>query len=142
MSFDFGLNRIGIAVANTELKIPHPIAVITGRNKFEKLDKITHLIQEWKPSHLVVGMPSESAEELSQETKVAKNALIDAINKFANRLKHKFKLPLTFINEDYTSAIAANKLSEQLIRGRRQIGKLDMLAACAILQRYLDNYAF
>lgn len=156
MSFDFGLNRIGIAISNTELKIPHPVAVVTGRNKFEKLDKIAKLIQEWKPSHLVVGMPSESrgateatgatelatsteATGVTKETKQLKDALIDAINKFANRLKHKFKLPLTFVNEDYTSQIASNKLTEQLIRGRRQVGKLDMLAACAILQRYLDT---
>lgn len=135
MSFDFGLNRIGVAIGNTELKIPHPVSVITGRNKFEKLDKIAKLIQEWKPLHLVVGMPSVSDGVAKQ----SKGELIEAINKFANRLKHKFKLPLSFVNEDYTSHIASNQLSEQLIRGRRQVGKLDMLAACTILQRYFDH---
>ena len=88
MSFDFGLIRIGVAISNTELKIPHPVDLITGRNKFEKMDKIAKLIQEWRPEHLVVGMPSSS----EGEGKEAKEALIDAINKFANRLKHKFKL--------------------------------------------------
>lgn len=150
MSFDFGLNRIGVAICNTELKIPHPVTVITGRNKFEKLDKIEKLVQEWKPGHLVVGMPeafdtlningnANNAVKIPTEQQKLKNELIDAINKFANRLKHKFKLPVSFINESYSSQIASNKLKQQNIKGKQQVGKLDMLAACEILQRYLDN---
>ncbi len=41
MAFDFGLSRIGVAIANTLLKIPHPVECITGKNKFEKFEKTT-----------------------------------------------------------------------------------------------------
>ncbi len=129
MAFDFGESRIGVAVGNTLLKIPHPVATITGRNKFEKLDKIKKLVESWQPKQFVVGMPSQIED---------KEKLILEIKRFANRIKHKFNLPYVFINEDYTSSIANNKLNAQNIRGVAQKSKLDQLAACEILQFYFN----
>ena len=130
MAFDYGDMRIGVAIANTTLKIPHPVAIVTGRNKFEKLDKIAKLVEEWRPSQLIVGTPTKREDN---------ELLINNIRKFSNRLTHKFKLPLTFINEDYTSSIASIKLNEQSIRGFAQKTKVDALAACLILQMYLEK---
>lgn len=130
MAFDFGESRIGVAVGNTLLKIPHPVLTVTGRNKFEKLDKIGKLINEWQPTQLVAGVPSIRADN---------QALITNITRFTNRLKHNFSLPVALINEDYTSAIAAYQLTEQLVRGIKQKTKLDQLAACGILQAYFDK---
>lgn len=132
MAFDFGEARIGVAIGNTLLKIAHPVTTITGRNKFEKLDKIAKLIDEWKPKYLVVGIPAKREDNA---------LLISAITRFANRLQHRFKLALSFINEDYTSSIASRKLTEQSIHGIAQKGKLDQLAACGILQAYFDQYS-
>jgi putative Holliday junction resolvase len=130
MAFDYGDVRIGLAIANTLLKIPHPIAVITGRNKFEKLDKIAKLVEEWRPSQIVVGMPTASPD---------KELLINNIRKFSNRLTNKFKIPLTFINEDFTSSMASDKLAAQSIYGKAQRSKLDTLAACLILQYFFET---
>ncbi|MBP9742587.1 MAG: Holliday junction resolvase RuvX [Burkholderiales bacterium] len=127
MAFDFGQARIGVAIGNTLLKIPHPLTTISGHNKFDKLAKIAKLIEEWRPVLLVVGMPGESLD---------KQPLIDSILKFRNRLVHNFKLPVNFINEDYTSSIAGDQLCEQAVYGMKQKDKLDKLAACGILQTY------
>lgn len=129
MAFDFGEFRIGVAIGNTLLKIPHPIATITGRNKFEKLDKIKKLVEEWQPKQFVVGMPSQIEN---------KEKLVSEINRFSNRIKHKFNLPCMFINEDYSSSIASSKLNAQNIRGAAQKSKLDQLAACEILRFYFN----
>ena len=130
MAFDYGDIRIGVAIANTTLKIPHPVAIITGRNKFEKLDKINKLVEQWRPSQLIVGTPSIRADN---------ELLVNNIRKFSNRLTHKFKLPLAFINEDFTSSIASLKLNEQSVRGFAQKTKVDALAACLILQMYFEK---
>jgi len=127
MAFDFGETRIGVAIGNTLLKIPHPILTVIGRNKFEKLDKIGKLINEWKPTQLVVGMPTTSPDKVE---------LIANITRFANRLKHNFKLPVALINEDYTSSMAACQLNQQSVIGISQKSKLDQLSACGILHFY------
>ena len=128
MAFDFGETRIGIAIGNTLLKIPHPLQIVTGRNKFEKFDKIRKLIDEWKPTILLVGMPGNPDPQVKIN-----------ITRFYNRLKHNFELNTSFINEDYTSSVASSKLNEQGVRGIAQKTKLDALAACAILQTYFDR---
>ena len=130
MAFDFGLNRIGVATGHTDVKIAHPLANITGKNKFEKLDKITLLVNKWQPELLLVGMPSFGDDKIQ---------LIASIEKFARRLEHRFKLPLKFINEDYSSSDAASLLNDQQIYGRSQVGFLDQLSACAILSTYFNS---
>jgi putative Holliday junction resolvase len=131
MAFDYGESRIGVATGNTELKIPHPLETVTGRNKFDKLDKIAKLIEMWRPQLLVVGKPGNIE---------GKTELFASINKFANRLSHRFNLPVNFVNEDYTSSLASGQLNEQNVFGRRQSEKLDQLAACAILETYFNNH--
>ena len=130
MAFDFGESRIGCAIGNTLLKIPHPLSTIMGHNKFEKFAKIGKLIDEWRPVVLVVGMPSNSEN---------KELFIQSITRFSNRLKNNFKLPITFVNEDYTSHEASNLLKDQAVYGKSQKGKLDSLAACGILQTYFSS---
>jgi putative Holliday junction resolvase len=130
MAFDFGDTRIGVAVGNTLLKIPHPLIIVTGRNKFEKFDKIGKLIYEWRPTQLVVGVPSAREDN---------HALLTNLTRFSNRLKHNFNLPVALINEDYTSTIATQQLNQQAVYGIKQKTKLDQLAACGILQAYFDK---
>jgi len=130
MAFDFGYSRIGVATGNTELKIAHPLETITGQNKFDKLNKIAKLIEKWKPLLLLVGKPSNGEN---------KAELLASINKFANRLSHRFNLPVNFIDEDYTSSLASGQLNEQNVFGRKQVEKLDQLAASAILETYFNN---
>jgi putative holliday junction resolvase len=130
MAFDFGLCRIGVAIGNTEIKIAHPLDTITGQNKFDKLDKIAKLVAKWKPLLFVIGKPAGLTD---------KAELLAGINKFANRLRHKFNLAVEFINEDYTSSLASGQLNEQNVFGRKQHEKLDQLSACAILETYFNN---
>ncbi len=132
MAFDFGSARIGVALGNTLINIAHPLTVVTGKNKAEKFAKISELISKWMPKILVIGVPEESADPQKQE-------LIASIKRFSNRLRQQFKLPVELVNEDYTSAVASNQLAEQGIYGRKHKANLDELAACSILQDYLNR---
>lgn len=131
MAFDFGETRIGVAIGNTTINIPHPVATIIGKNKYEKLDNIAKLIEKWRPHKFVIGMPSSREDNKS---------LIASIIKFANRLTHRFNIKHDFVNEDYTSSIAISQLNEQYVYGVSQKNKLDQLAACSILQTYFTFY--
>lgn len=130
MAFDFGLSRIGVAIANNTLKITHPLEIITGKNNVEKMLKISQLIETWKPSELIVGMPRVTADKME---------LINNINKFINRLKNNFKLNVVLVNEDYTSSDASILLKQQEIYGIKQRNKLDSLSALLILNSYLNK---
>ena len=79
LAFDFGEKRIGVAVGNTIVGIAHPLQTIATESNDERFSTIGHLIAEWQPAQLVVGLPSHmdgTEHELSR-----------LCRKFANRLR-------------------------------------------------------
>ena len=143
LAFDYGEARIGVAVGNTLMKIAHPLTTISATGMYPKIDLLAALITRWQPQRLVVGMPGLPedyvAAPVSERALQQKLQLINTINNFARRLGRKFNLPVSIINEDFSSAAASSQLNEQGVYGREQSGKLDQLAACAILQSYFSD---
>ena len=119
LAFDFGLKRIGVAVGEPELRTAHPLPVIADFSQVEKL------IKEWKPAHLVVGMPTSSQG--------AAHAMTRQAEVFARRLEKRFKLPVARVDERYTSVEAESRL-----RGIKN-KKVDSVAAQLILEQYFDQ---
>jgi putative Holliday junction resolvase len=130
MAFDFGLTRVGIAVGNTLLQIPHPVATITAKSKELRLQEIKKLVLKWQPKLFVIGEPIKSAD---------KEELLGGLNNFIHQLDKAFNLTVIRINEDYTSDIAKGQLEEQGRGGRVYKLNLDQLAAAAILERYFSE---
>lgn len=133
MAFDYGEARVGVAVGNTLLKISHPLETIVATGMHPKIDVIEKLIERWSPTILVVGCPHEHED-------AQKIQLINTINNFVKRLARRTALPVHVVNEDFTSALASSLLNEQGVHGREQKGKLDQLAACAILDTYFNHH--
>ncbi len=132
MAFDYGDSRIGVAIGNLMIKIPHPLVTIEGEGMYAKIDQLAIYIDKWQPAVLVVGMPhfADNPQKIQ---------LINTINNFVKRLKRKFNLPVEIVNEDYSSSLAASQLKEQGVYGIEQKGKLDQLAACSILLCYFSQ---
>lgn len=143
MAFDFGLERIGVAIGNTMLQIPHPLATITGNNKYVKLEQIAALVDKWRPQLLVIGMPcvseGEHEKNIHETARLQKAQLVNSINNFKRMLHNKFGLAIELINEDYSSVVAKLQLHEQGVASKAHKGKLDQLAACNIMQTYFST---
>lgn len=93
--------------------------------------KIQALIQEWRPALLVVGLPlSVDGEE---------HAVTKLCTRFAQRLEGRFSLPVTLIDERFSSAEARQSLKQAGIYGRQQKAMIDQVAAQIILQSYFDQ---
>ena len=121
LAFDFGLKRIGVAVGEPELRTAHPLPAVSH------FSKIQELVKEWKPTHLVVGLPTSAQGEAHAMTKQAED--------FARRLERRFKLPVARVDERYTSVEAERKL-----RGLKHKA-IDSVAAQLILEQYFDQAA-
>ena len=59
LAFDFGTQRIGVAVGDIRLRLAHPLTTIENAATGQHLGAIATLIAEWKPALLVVGLPSD-----------------------------------------------------------------------------------
>lgn len=121
LAFDFGLKRIGVAVGEPELGTAHPLPAVA------RFDQIQTLISEWKPSQLVVGLPTSVEGRAHAMTRQAED--------FARRLERRFKLPVTRVDERFTSLEAESRL-----RGIKRKA-IDSVAAQLILEQYFDEAA-
>ncbi len=132
MAFDFGEKRIGVATANITIGVANALTTIHAESNADRLKAVGALVREWQPQQFVVGQPKHIDGAPHEVAHLAK--------KFGNRLTENFKLPVAYVDETLSSAVAAMQLAEQGIRGRNQKEKLDAMAAQVILQAWLNEY--
>lgn len=131
LAFDFGEKRIGVAMGESMLKVAHPLGTITAEENQAKFAQIASLIDEWRPSLLIVGLPMHMDGTAHLLTQYAK--------KFAQRLEGRFNLPVMMVDERLSSAEASQNLSAAGVKGIKQKNMLDAVAAQTILQSYFDG---
>ncbi len=134
LAFDFGLKRVGIGLGITVTGTASPLQTIAYSNTKELLQSIDLLVDEWTPQLLLIGLPNlDSGLEHSLEK---------PIQKFSNRLKHRYQLPVEFIDESFSSQQAENRLKQMRQSGRRkkiQKYEIDMQAAALLAELWIER---
>ncbi len=138
LAFDFGLQRIGVAVGEPEVGTVHPLPVLAALTQPGRMTAIERLVKEWRPSLLVVGRPVGEDGVPREMTRRAE--------RFARQLNGRFGLPVRLVDERYSSVEAESRI--RAAYGRRRAaalarGKaLDSQAAQLVLEQYFnDNQA-
>lgn len=131
LCFDFGEQRIGVAVGEHLLASANPLTTIDNESNEVRFEIITKLVKEWQPKLLIVGLPLSLDGAETNVTQLCK--------KFARRLNGRFNIPVMMIDERYSSVEASDMLNQSGIKGRAQKVMLDQVAAQTILQSYFDG---
>jgi putative Holliday junction resolvase len=131
LAFDFGTERIGVAVGETKLGVAHPLATISNRRGDEGFEAINVLIAEWRPVLLLVGLPAHADG--------APHAMTARARRFARQLEGRFALPVAFSDERFTTHAASAALRSAGTKARDRKAVRDRIAAQLILQAYLDG---
>jgi putative Holliday junction resolvase len=131
MGIDYGDKRIGIALSDPLLTFAYPF--ITLQNDSSFLLNLSKIIDEKKIVKIILGLPSErfkSSKELSQK-----------VLKLKSEIEKKNKIDVILWDEEYSSAIAKEKVIESVTKKSRRKEKdlLDRHSAAVILQEYLDK---
>ena len=98
IGFDYGARRIGIAIGVLDLKTANPLTTVIVPASGPPWEEITTIIEEWKPSRLVVGTVSHSTQN--------NNAIQKQVQIFCKNLNSRYDLPVETIDESNTSAKA------------------------------------
>lgn len=128
LGIDVGSVFVGVARANTEIKIPKPVGVFK-RLKNHAEGKILEIISENQIKCLVVGLPlSENGEESKQ---------CEDVRNFIRRIKKRVDINIEY-QDEYASSVEAKEILD--ITGKfKQTKRLDAIAACIILESYFKN---
>lgn len=131
IGLDYGAARIGVAVAELELGIAHPVETIATAAEDQRARALQRVLTEWRPVLLVVGLP--------RHQDATPHRLDATIRLWARQLGEQHRLPVAFVDESFSSASASIALGDQGVRGMRQKRHLDSVAAQQILQGFLDD---
>lgn len=129
LALDVGDKRIGLAIADSEVKIAVPFGYLV--NDDQVMTKITEMMLTQKVNVLVVGYPRNQSGESTKQTEV--------VEEFASRLAEiEIDAELVFQDESLTSVEAERRLGQVADKGL-----IDAEAASIILQDYLEeNYGY
>lgn len=134
LAFDFGARRIGVAIGQTLTASARELATLESVNGEPDWQRIEHLIDEWQPDLLLVGLPVNDDGSESAQCTLARA--------FAAHLG-AFGLPVQLIDEHLTSSEASQRLAEQRRSGRRtrrlRKGDIDALSAVLIAEQWLHE---
>ncbi|CAJ5891565.1 Holliday junction resolvase-like protein [Burkholderia pseudomallei] len=127
LAFDYGEKRIGVAVGNLLTRTARALVIVRNLNREHRFKAVGELIAEWKPDALVVGLPLHPDGAPHEMTQRAM--------RFGNQLNGRFNLPVSWVDERYSSVEARAGL-----RARGDAAdRVDAEAARVILQQYLDG---
>jgi len=129
LAFDFGEKRIGVAVGDLAVRIAHPLATIDAEDNQRRFGEIQKLIADWRPARLVVGLPMHADGTEHELSRLSR--------RFAQRLEGRFGLPVSLVDERFTSVAAESRLRESGVRD--MVKTLDAAAASEILQSWLES---
>lgn len=128
LAFDFGEKRIGVAVGELELAIPHALTVIAAEDNDSRFAAIASLISEWRPVRLVVGIASHADGAVHETGRLAR--------RFGQRLQGRFGLDVDYVDERLTSLAAEAALRDAGVRADKRAALLDAVAAAEILRSW------
>jgi putative holliday junction resolvase len=133
LGLDVGTRRIGLAISDPLGVTAQGLNTLHRKNKRSDLDQLEKVIREYQVRELVVGYPLRmSGNEGVQAEKM---------QRFAEELRHRFRLPVHLWDERLTSAQANRVLRETEMSIKRRGEVVDRLAAVLILQSWMDGRA-
>ena len=130
LAFDFGEKRIGVATGEFETRLAHALPAISAERAEARFAAIARLFVEWRPARLVVGLPLA--------TDGSAHAMTLRARRFARQLQGRFGLPVTLVDERYSSVEAEARLRADAGSGPHGV---DSAAAQLILQQHFDEAA-
>ena len=122
--FDYGEKRLGVAVGQTLTATATPLETIPVHNKKPDWNRISKIIQQWRPAALVVGLP------LNMDG--TRQKLTDLADGFARQLEERYRLQVHMVDERLSTYEAKNRLQD--------LRNLDPVAAQVILESWLLEY--
>ena len=131
LGLDYGEKRIGAAVCDELGLTAQGLSTIIRKNKKHDWEILENLVKNYKVEKIVVGYPvkMDGSEGIQCEK----------VNRFVSLLEKTFALPIIKWQETLSTKEAEGILIESGVHWKKRKKIVDKLAACLILQSYLDS---
>ena len=134
MGLDLGSKTVGVAISDPLLITAQGIEIIRRKeeNKLRRtLARIEALIEEYEVETIVLGFPKNMNDTLGERAPFSLE--------FKEKLERRTGIPVVMWDERLTTVAADKAMMEAGIRRENRKDYVDKIAACLILQGYLDK---
>jgi putative holliday junction resolvase len=145
LGLDYGRARIGLALADSETRMPQPLSTMERINRNEDMRRLRELVREHGVKQIVVGLPLRLDGTRGHMAEEAEG--------FAQRVRKQIGVPVEMVDERLTSWEAERLMEEvqgRFIHDEKLSGSkrpknaqakmtVDAMAAAVILKEYLDR---
>jgi putative Holliday junction resolvase len=132
LGFDYGTQKIGVAYGQSLTGTANPITILKAKDGIPDWSQIESLLNEWKPTVVVVGLPYNLDGSESE--------LFIRATKFGNRIHGRFGIPCYGIDERLSSVEAKQIMLEDDSRSKKKAA-IDDIAAQLILENWFSELA-
>lgn len=130
MLLDHGKARIGVAVSDELGAYAHPRAAVPAKDGPRALRALRALVASEEITHVLVGLPTSLS---GVEGEAAAR-----VRRFAQQVADATGLDVELIDERMSTVHAKRELAMSGVAARDQRDKVDGVAACLMLQAWLD----
>ncbi len=131
LGIDPGKKRVGLATADSGLRVVTGYGVIEYRGKEQFIGELRSIIENEEIGLIVLGLPLNMD---GSEGESAKNS-----RRLADLIKKELNIPVELADERLTTSQAKTQLKELDEKVGNSKMKINMLAAILILRSYLDS---
>ncbi len=131
LGIDYGRRRIGIAVSDETQTLARGIETLDRERTPDPVSRIRALSLELGVERIVVGHPQRHGGEAGE--------LAPEIEAFAAALRARLDMEVELTDEAYSSDSAHKSLAQRGLKRKKHRPHVDRIAACLILQSYLDS---
>lgn len=129
LGFDFGLRNIGVAIGQRVTGTATPLLTLRAKQGVPNWLDITHLVKNWQPDGLVVGIPVD-LDGTEQDITLA-------ARQFAKELWQRYELPVYEAEERLTTKAARDRVFSTGGYKALQKESIDSIAAKLIVEEWL-----
>ena len=131
LALDVGEKRIGVALSDPDGILASPHSTITSTSEADDIDAVLRLAVGNGAEEIVVGLPVSLSGKIGPQARV--------VRRFAEILSGRASVPVTTVDERYSTVEAERLIREAGGQPSRDRGSVDAAAAAVVLQSYLDS---
>lgn len=131
LGLDVGTKTIGVAVSDELGMLAHPVTTVARQGVDRDTDALQGIVADRGVERIVVGLPLELDGAEARSARLARQV--------GEALSAKTGLPVTYVDERFTSVEAERQLLQAGASRARRRAVIDQQAAVLILQSWLDH---
>lgn len=138
LALDVGERRIGVAISDDGGRFASPLTTVAAVPHARAIASIVAIVRDYQIGAVVIGLPLTMRGERGWQANIVERFAAD-ITAALEECADLAPVGVLFFDERFTTTVAEQRLRDLGITPAKRKARIDEMAACILLQDYLDS---